>query len=636
VNALGTESTRDQNNTEECISVGQTNIVSSCVSNVGACFPGGELKKSCGLSASKPPDLNFLPIHSSDYIEREREKLWKRYQGTFPSCDIPFYTGKPNYTRPKLPYLSWNSSFCSSAPEKKAILSMHDRTYDAFNDEYLESHNSQNLLGILECRQGIDHVSWGASSCMLDEFVKKLKSKVVQVHSIERKHIMSNVEEMVNMLLKLWEQKYEMFNGCELLKMGSTYEGTKIGKPDEFDFMIELPALCKVLKFEELELSIDPELKKVKVLDRTIFADIDVPLDEDEDDTAFIIKVWQKILELLCKDIQKCILPGWKWLNTVSSSYFVGKLALTQQLLWSGREFPSLVVDVDICLAVQQRYDNYHTNVDFNQAVLDQRRPGISDETKHSQNESDFNHIVLRSDGRARITMAVREMQIWRMKEAENKRVLYRCVKFMVSKYLPKTWNNDFYILDSIIPSYWLKTMMFYMFEHYINTEHWSESNLPIRLAELFLLLRQCIKMNTLSSFFVPHNILKIIGDQDKYLKIEQDLGSVIDNLCKLQLNDKEGFTNFDTLETKMAKDNEETLQMNLYKSVVELLYFYAYNEYSPENLKALQEFVSVFLRDRVRIEGEGKTIKIWYDQHQIDLNKELYDTYGETEVYFT
>jgi hypothetical protein len=334
--------------------------------------------------------------------------------------------------------------------------------------------------------------------------------------------------------------------------------------------------------------------------------------------------------------LQKHVLPRWKWLNTLISSYFTGKLALTQQFLWSGTEFPSLVVDVDICLAIQQWYGNYHTNVNFSQAVLDQRRPGISDETEPLENRSNYNHAVLRSDGRARITMAVREMQIWRMKEAENKRILYRCVKFMVSTYFPKTWNSDLYMIDSIIPSYWLKTMMFYMFENYINTEHWSESNMPLRLAELFFLLRQCIKIKTLSSFFIPHNILKVIEDKDKYIKIEQGLESVIDNLCKLQLNDKEGFTNLDTLETKMAKDNEETLQKNLYKSVVELMHLYAHNKYSPENLKAFQKFVSVFLKDRVRIEGEGKTIKIWYDQRQIDLNKELYDTYGVTELLFS
>ena len=629
-----TEVKRDKNRKEGSVPVCRTIPDAACVPKIGAGFPGGELNKSSKLTENKPPDLNFLPVHSSTYVEREREKLWRTYQGTFSSCNLSIYTGKPNYTRPQLPYGPWNSSYFSSVPEKKAVLSMFDKTYDAFKD--LEFQQVKEILSIPDVKQSIDHISWKASSGMLAEFVQKLKINVAEVYSQERSKIKENVEEMMDKVFKILEQKYKIFKGYKLLKMGSTYEGTKLGKPDEFDFMIELPALCKILKFEEKDTSIDPELKDVKVLDRNIFADIYVPQDEQEDDTTFMINVWDKILELLCEELKENVLPGWRWLSTLVSSHFIGRLALTQQLMWSGKEFPSLIVDIDICLAVQQSHDNYETFVDFNQAVLDQRRPGISDGTKSYENESVYNHVILRSDGRARITMAVREMKIWRMEKAESRRVLYRCAKFMVTKYFPKSWNSDLYILDPVIPSYWLKTIMFYMFAHYAKREYWSDSKLPIRLVEVFCLLTQCIKTRTLSSYFVPHNIFKrTTTDHEKYSAIEQCLENVINNLCKLQMGNEDGFTNFDTIEEKLETDNEDALQKNLYKSVVELLYFYSYNEYSVENMSALQKFISVFLKDRVRIEGEGRTVKVFYDGRQMDINKELFEEYGETQLYF-
>lgn len=175
----------DQNKKEEDVLGDQRDSYLSYVPNVGACVTGRELGELCEPPASQPLDLNFLAVHSMAYIERERERIWNIYKGFFSPCLIRL----DNYTRPKLPYHKWNSSFLSSVPEKKAVLSMHDMTYDAFDDIRIKSLNPQNLLCIPEHKQSIDHLSWGFSSDMLAEFVRRLKYKVVEMHSTERQAI---------------------------------------------------------------------------------------------------------------------------------------------------------------------------------------------------------------------------------------------------------------------------------------------------------------------------------------------------------------------------------------------------------------------------------------------------------------
>jgi hypothetical protein len=48
---------------------------------------------------------------------------------------------------------------------------------------------------------------------------------------------------MVEITYDLLGKIYKVFQDYSIIEMGSVSEGTKIGIPDEFDFMIELPHL---------------------------------------------------------------------------------------------------------------------------------------------------------------------------------------------------------------------------------------------------------------------------------------------------------------------------------------------------------------------------------------------------------
>ena len=70
----------------------------------------------------------------------------------------------------------------------------------------------------------------------------------------ERCTVAKQTVEFVEELLKLVAEEDERFN-CEMLRTGSVFEGYRIGKPDEFDYMCELKSLsddkCEILETDE-------------------------------------------------------------------------------------------------------------------------------------------------------------------------------------------------------------------------------------------------------------------------------------------------------------------------------------------------------------------------------------------------
>jgi hypothetical protein len=54
----------------------------------------------------------------------------------------------------------------------------------------------------------------------------------------------------------------------------------------------------------------------------------------------------------------------------------------------------------------------------------------------------------------ARWTRAVREKEIWRMYSSENgRKIVYRCMKFAVLKFLPRKYNEGLFRIDPLVPS---------------------------------------------------------------------------------------------------------------------------------------------------------------------------------------
>ena len=72
----------------------------------------------------------------------------------------------------------------------------------------------------------------------------------------EISHIQRRVRKVIDaLLLEVWREN--PFFKTTLINSGSFYEGTKVGKPDEFDFFIQLDALSSPedVNFKELPCS---------------------------------------------------------------------------------------------------------------------------------------------------------------------------------------------------------------------------------------------------------------------------------------------------------------------------------------------------------------------------------------------
>lgn len=65
----------------------------------------------------------------------------------------------------------------------------------------------------------------------------------VKVNVTATEDVEAGVRKMVELILKHLEQSCPEFAVADIIPTGSFYEGTKIGAPDEFDFMLTLAKL---------------------------------------------------------------------------------------------------------------------------------------------------------------------------------------------------------------------------------------------------------------------------------------------------------------------------------------------------------------------------------------------------------
>ena len=108
----------------------------------------------------------------------------------------------------------------------------------------------------------------------LEVFLIELsESEASLCKSLEAEKIKHDVEKIVSHVCNNLKA-YRMFRDCTLLKTGSTYERVKIGKPDEFDFMIVLPALADdgIMQFSQNKY-LHWHLVYYKIMNKGFFSD---------------------------------------------------------------------------------------------------------------------------------------------------------------------------------------------------------------------------------------------------------------------------------------------------------------------------------------------------------------------------
>lgn len=280
-----------------------------------------------------------------------------------------------------------------------------------------------------------------------------------KVHLIRRE-----MEKAANDLIKHLS-KYTMFDGASLIKSGSTYEGFKIGEPDEFDFMIELPAMnSSVVKFSRHPVVNEELLYTVCFLTKDIVKDISTT------------KFWETLRDIIRDCLESCLGKEWtvKNIEVVRERHLAFKngeyknervtfkvpkeqvdaewtkeahAAVTLDLNRRLSSSESLDVSVDFCLAVPMliNKENY----------CDVRFPG------DVNNATGFMrcHMLLMTDFPCRLSFSAQEMRMalkYPYPQGQN-----RCMRLL--KYLR---DNEMHLQDDEkFPSYWIKTTLYYMYQ---------------------------------------------------------------------------------------------------------------------------------------------------------------------------
>ena len=557
----------------------------------------------------------------------------------------------PLFTRPQWPNEGWIDTHISAYSDQSKL------------DTLLEIYHGKqdtDFLFIEETEEYIfeeDDCKPKRHSSLLQTFFETNITNLSSAQHPKADQVKCDVEQMLDKVVTELQSKYAMFRGCHLSGMGSTYEGTKVGSPDEFDFLIELQPLVDmgIIKFKNLtaEKSFvlnshgfqlqDSELRDYDILDRTFFQDIfDDFKDSDANissssneakmtDGEFIRELWYNVESKIAKLLIEYLLPGWTWLDQVPG---FSTLAMTQMLMWECCD-TRLFVHIDLCISLPV---SFPTQVDLMEEL---KGVPIIGTKEFLTGNLDKPVMIFRSDGKARLTRCHFEMAIWQNIPTEDgRKTVYRIAKHVVAKYMPKKYNDEIFRMESFIPSYWIKTILFYMFVYYRKDEHWIPDLLAERLMEVFKHLESCLESKHLSSFFVPHNILKSIsgalgGDTSRYPAILKEVTKITSCLCRLANGEENALEEFVKIDAQCRESNSEVEEMGLFQSLIELLYRYGYNDFADENFIKILQFKELFLKESVELTGQGKSLKLNFHGERVNIDEKIHEYWKEDDKFF-
>ena len=211
----------------------------------------------------------------------------------------------------------------------------------------------------------VENAPAAESMSPLDHFIRDLderkgKLPCCQEYVQEVTDIQTSVENFLK-ALRLEVEKDLPFFKTTLNNSGSFYEGTKVGKPDEFDYLVQMDNLSQDIRFEELEhgmMSVIPSesaFKKLPKVKSSLY--------------SFDWKV--NIKAPFVEALHSKLVKGFKAFGLKVLSDEMGSLqrhgpAYTLYLKWiGGKQYKGLIIAVDLVLAVKINTHSSTMKVDF-------------------------------------------------------------------------------------------------------------------------------------------------------------------------------------------------------------------------------------------------------------------------------
>ena len=438
------------------------------------------------------------------------------------------------------------------------------------------------------------------------------------------------IETKVKKLQDFLNTNFRMFENCQLLKQGSVYEGTKINKPDEFDFMFEIPSVQKYNAVQIIPPStLDDYIHDAfhcEVVDPEFFSDITThPLSQynatrdgiNEYDKAKLSFEKTSIIKILLIHVSRIFqskfnefFPDDCKYKSIHTQVEVER-AMTFTLLWRGKEFPWLPISIDFVLGVPLQ-------------------DSISMHYKYSTHAIFYNH-------QPRISFSCLETSLLSQYSIGDGRIRFmRLMKWFKDNFYPKEVNvimysSCFIESEALLSTYPIKNIVFYMLHIYGEDEEaFFDQELPYRIVEAFQILLECCKRQTLYSFFFPlGNLMHVDENQDNREKKIEDF-KIIESSTKAILDAIQCMENnpnsLSNLQKKSQLENTD-IKEGLFRRTIKELADYARQNYQKEALERLQAFC-IYLNDfydtDYKINGHGENIEFSVDGYQIDIVDEI------------
>ena len=215
-----------------------------------------------------------------------------------------------------------------------------------------------------------DRNTAASSPSHLDLFIRDLDERKGKLPCCQEvTEIQTSVERFLKVLLLAAEKELPFYK-TTLVESGSFYEGTKVGKPDEFDYFVQLDNLSRPeeIRFEELS-----HCMVAVIPSDSAFEKITKTQEEYNPSSTFISSFqWKKDVKSLFIDTLNSILAqefaafGFKASKSSPSRLNRHGPAYTLELEWSrGQLYKGLKIKIDLSIAVKINSHSSTMAVDF-------------------------------------------------------------------------------------------------------------------------------------------------------------------------------------------------------------------------------------------------------------------------------
>lgn len=303
----------------------------------------------------------------------------------------------------------------------------------------------------------------------------------------QTKFIQEMASTLMNNTVVELSEKHQIFSKCYIIETGSMAEGTKIYRPDEFDFNVALPILAdpEVAELFYVQMGIKVRLHHhfcseiISFLQQFSFY--------DSSHRHLLINAY--LLQVFRETMKDHISEGWAMReesNLHMMRVFLKNQTLTVHLQCNDHgPYPGFILSIDVCFGIPldaERLDSIYvpdlhhaTNISFIRDECLRMKTGVI--AVISRNPLVAERFFFKTEP-------------YRFHSNKQVADCYKLAKHVARTFLPKIVKNNCILCeDTLIPSFYMKTVVSFMMDIYTESSFWSDSELVNRLVEIFEIL---------------------------------------------------------------------------------------------------------------------------------------------------